>query len=342
MPVYKDNKRGTWYVKYSYTDRVTGKRKQVLKRGFKTKRDGTMWLAEQTTKENPSAITFRQLAQKSFEYRQPKEYTKIQQTAIFENYVPFIDTQVDSITKADVMNWYTDLTKKGLSASTMNLYIRVTKSVLKFGNEFYGLPNLTVGLKKVKEPRKVYETWTPEEFNQFIQYTSGHYKDLFMFLFWTGCRKSEAMALQYTDFYDGKVHIQRQLDRTDKFVDLKTESSDRVLKLPPSLQAYLKPVLERCSEECPFVFGDYRPLVKSSLHKQFKQAIADSGVKEIRVHDLRHSFATMMIGNDVNIVAVSKYLGHKTIDQTLKTYAHLFAKADDAMIEKIDTLIKTG
>lgn len=39
---------------------------------------------------------------------------------------------------------------------------------------------------------------------------------------------------------------------------------------------------------------------------------------------------------------VSKYLGHKTIDQTLKTYAHLFAKADDAMIEKLDTMIKTG
>ena len=58
----------------------------------------------------------------------------------------------------------------------------------------------------------------------------------------------------------------------------------------------------------------------------------ESGLKPIRIHDLRHSHSSWLIGNGMNIVAVSKRLGHASVEQTLTTYTHLIPAADEAMM----------
>ena len=68
---------------------------------------------------------------------------------------------------------------------------------------------------------------------------------------------------------------------------------------------------------------------------QFKKAIKASGVKNIRLHDLRHSHATILINNGVNIVAVSKRLD---IETTLKTYTHLLSDTNKELIDKINAI----
>lgn len=76
MPAYKDTKRGTWYSKYSYTDRITGKRKQVLKRGFATKKEATAWeMKERSSEKTSTSMTFSQLSQKYYDYRKQKDRT---------------------------------------------------------------------------------------------------------------------------------------------------------------------------------------------------------------------------------------------------------------------------
>ncbi|MBQ1324985.1 MAG: tyrosine-type recombinase/integrase, partial [Solobacterium sp.] len=70
----------------------------------------------------------------------------------------------------------------------------------------------------------------------------------------------------------------------------------------------------------------------------FNKAIAKAGVRKIRIHDLRHSHASLLINNGVNIVAVSKRLGHSNIEQTLQTYTHLLEKTDSQMLEIISGL----
>ena len=71
---------------------------------------------------------------------------------------------------------------------------------------------------------------------------------------------------------------------------------------------------------------------------QFKKAIKASGVKNIRLHDLRHSHATILINNGINIVAVSKRLGHADIETTLKTYTHLLSDTNKELIDKINAI----
>ena len=82
-----------------------------------------------------------------------------------------------------------------------------------------------------------------------------------------------------------------------------------------------------------WLFGDYRPISRDRVDYAFKYGITRSGVKKIRIHDLRHSHATYLINKGANIVAVSKRLGHKSINTTLSTYAHLMEDAENQIVE---------
>lgn len=71
-----------------------------------------------------------------------------------------------------------------------------------------------------------------------------------------------------------------------------------------------------------------------------RNGISAAQLKKIlrRLHDLRHSHATLLINSGVNIVAVSKRLGHSSINQTLKTYTHLLKNTDDELINTLEKL----
>ena len=75
---------------------------------------------------------------------------------------------------------------------------------------------------------------------------------------------------------------------------------------------------------------------KSSLHLTIDATIA--GLKVIRIHDFRHSYALLLINNGTNVTLVAKYLGHTKIEETLNTYSHMFSTALDSVVSVIDSL----
>lgn len=87
-----------------------------------------------------------------------------------------------------------------------------------------------------------------------------------------------------------------------------------------------------------FAFGGDRPLPPTSTDRAFAKACVASGVKQIRIHDLRHSCASLLISIGVSIVAVSKRLGHATVEQTLETYTHLLPDDQAQMIAALEKL----
>lgn len=342
MPAYKDTKRGTWYIKFSCTDRISGKRKQILKRGFPTKREATQWEAEQRTVKAPAtSITFRELLGKYFDYKKPRIKTRLNYTSNLENHFPYMDMEVDKLTKQKLMEWYLDLTEQDLSPGTTNLVLTIVKLILRFGNEYYELPNHSLTLKRMKAVKRKYNTWTVEEFNRFLECVeSPLYRAAFITFYWVGLRKGELLGLQYTDFKDGTFHVHQQMTEHG-LAPLKTEASERTLKLADVVLRAVEPFLGACSEERPFIFGGEKALPSVTLQDQFKRAINRSGVPDIRIHDLRHSFATNMICSGASIVAVSRYLGHSSINITLSTYTHLLQKTDDEMLEIMNLISKT-
>lgn len=345
MAIIKDKKRGTWMVKRYQKDVITGELKQVLKRGFKTKKEAQLWESSQVAFSDTTSATFTEIDNLFIDYKNPsKETTRKQEKTRVQKYLPFANVPITQISKQTLLEWYVDLIKReDIGIRTKNSCISTVKSVFKFANEFYNVPNTAVVLKTLRLPKqKEMVVWTPEEFNQFIQHTDGHYKNIFTFMYCTGLRRGEALALCKDDFdlEKGTVRIWHQIRKfADGFQPLKTESSERTLKLPTNVINAVRPLVNACSDDMPFVFGGNVSIPTATLQRKFEDGIKASGVKKIRIHDLRHSFATNAINNGCNIVAVSKYLGHSNIQQTLETYTHLLEKTDDEMIQTINSVV---
>ena len=86
-----------------------------------------------------------------------------------------------------------------------------------------------------------------------------------------------------------------------------------------------------------FVFGDTTPIHPHTLRQKKNENAKKADVKQIRLHDFRHSCASLLINSGANVTIVAKYLGHAKIDETLNTYSHIF---DNKMDEIVDTINK--
>ena len=341
MPVYKDVKRGTWYVRYRTKDPVTGKIQEKTKRGFQKQSDAKQFLAKMELESDPTtSVTFAVMNEKYVRYKNARQATQDRELKRVQKYMQlFKDRPMSKITKADLLEWLTWLDSRPVSTATKNHCVSVVSSTYRFANAYYGIPNISIVLKRFKKkPDEIREmqTWTPAEFNKFIRCEDNAvYRLLFEFLYWTGCRRGEALALRKQD-YDPKtgtvyIHHGVYMYHQEGFKPLKNASSVRRIKLDAVLNKTVSELCKRLPDADSFLFGILEPLGVKSVHEHFKKAIAKAGVKDIRLHDLRHSFATNAINHGVNIVALSKYMGHATIEQTLATYSHLLEKTADEM-----------
>lgn len=152
-------------------------------------------------------------------------------------------------------------------------------------------------------------------------------KYAFFLMYWTGIRLGELLALTVGDLNvkDKILLVNKSLNRVRKedVVTLpKTECSIRSIYLPQF-------VVDEMQDYCNKLYGKTKtdrlfPLTKTHLEKEIKRGANLAGLKPIRVHDLRHSHASLLISQGINIATISKRLGHENIQTTLKTYAHMF------------------
>ena len=347
MSVYKDKKRGTYYVSFSQKDISTGKFKHVTKRGFLTSKEAKQW-----ERENYGKVRIRNVS-KSFsdisrEWEQACQASlEVQQKhkAHFEKrFAEFQNRAVESITKADLICWRNELAEMPYSTRTKNTTIAYVKGVFRFATDMYGVPNTASMLRSLRqtndEAMQEMEVWTPEEFQRFLAMVDVPVLKLyFEFLFWTGCRRGEAVALQKNDVSDKHATIRySQRSRKGGLKPTKTKQVRRI-ELDDQLWNDLQPLI---LQDGRYLFGGDKALTPHVIERAFKNALSRSGVRPIRIHDLRHSHATWLINNGVNIVAVSKRLGHATIEQTLKTYTHLLSQTDQEMMFKINEYRSPG
>lgn len=87
-----------------------------------------------------------------------------------------------------------------------------------------------------------------------------------------------------------------------------------------------------------FVVSDNRPIADSTIYARKTKLANDANLHAIRIHDFRHSCASLLINNGANVTLVAKYLGHTKIEETLNTYSHMFSTALDSVVSIIDRL----
>lgn len=169
---------------------------------------------------------------------------------------------------------------------------------------------------------------TVDEVDAVADQLDGIYRNLFIFLPYTGLRIGEAMGLQGDDIRNGRVSVTKQL------------TSDRRLS-PPKNAASIRevPLAGKATQVLPHVdpkwlwaeAGKPQPPSHRWVSVKFKEAAERAQVEPFRVHDLRHTCASWLIGAGANIVHVSRWLGHARVTQTLDTYAHLMPDELDGL-----------
>ena len=347
MPAYKDEKTNTWYCKFYYTD-WQGQKRQKLKRGFKLQREAKEWerlFLEQFAK-SPD-ITFEALYSKYLKFKENRvraSTLKIQRVVIESHILPFFkDKIVSEITPADIVEWQNELLNKNLSASHTRQINTYLKMIFKYAIDYLGLSQSPVKSQICKSEKSKVDFWTPDEYKVFSDYIQDRIElyTAFEILFYTGMRKGELLALTLNDIdFDQKTI---DINKTLVYVNgeyttqpPKTPKSRRTIEVPE----FLLNEIQTYSEKIYGLNPGHRLFHKSLewLGISLKNICSRIDLKPIRVHDLRHSHASMLIDLGANPLMIAERLGHEDVKMTMNTYSHLFKSHEKEIIEKLETV----
>src|SRR5581483_10676880 len=179
----------------------------------------------------------------------------------------------------------------------------------------------------------------PDEIEAVLRAANPHYRPILAAAVFTGLRQGELLGLVWADvdFENGVVHVRRQLDRTGERTEPKTPQALRQVILMPSLARLLREHKLASAHSRPDdpVFATltgapmyYRNVVRRGLDAAVHQVGLDEGRQRLRFHDLRHTFASLLIAEGLNVVFVSRQLGHASPSFTLDRYGGLFDRAE--------------
>lgn len=340
-----DEVRKTYFVLIEYRDQ-NGKRLQKKKRGFTTKREARAWENETRDKLCRNVMDFRTLATTYFATLEVTQSTHDLRMRRLDTYMSsLLEQDVRDITKPIMQEWRVWLSEQEISSTTKNNILTLCKSIFRFGFQAYGLPDPAVVLRPFKKKPtevKTMQVWTIDEFNQFISVVDNPvYHALFRLLFWTGMRRGEALALTRDDLLpNNQISINKSFRRRiDGIGPTKNAASVRTITVDELTYRELEAVCAHA--EGPYIFGGKQPISTQTVNQLFDRKVALAGVKRIRLHDLRHSHASILLNDPtISVAAVSARLGHSNVATTMKVYTHVIDKATKSLNDKIASMSK--
>ena len=191
-----------------------------------------------------------------------------------------------------------------------------------------------------KEKSKEMLFWTKDEYLKFIEYVADKPISFYAFeiFYWCGLRMGELLALtpEDFDFKNNTIRINKsyqRLEGKDVITDPKTPKSNRTIVMPEFLSEEIESYLSMLYGLKPTdrIFQ----ISKGYLHHEMDRGVKLSGVKRIRIHDLRHSHVSLLINMGYSAVAIAERVGHESIEITYR-YAHLFPTIQNEMADKLN------
>lgn len=317
MAYYKKEENGKWYVQFRYKDHA-GVPKRKRKTGFSTKKEATEWMNEFIRKAQADMqMTFESFVEEYFENLSAdlRESTLNTKKHIVDLHIMpyFKDRDMVGIDARDIIKWQNQIKKKGFSDSYLNTIHGQLSAIFNHACKIYHLPynpcREAGGMGNKKSGNR--GVWTQEEMENFLEAVSDKpvVKYAFFLMYWTGIRLGECLALNVEDLNmeDKTLCINKSLNRVNG-VDIisppKTECSIRTIYLPQF-------VVDEMEEYCGKLYGRRNKdrlftVTKSCLEKEIKRGANLAGIKHIRVHDLRHSHASLLIAQGINIATIFK------------------------------------
>ena len=351
MKAEKDPKTGKWLIQYRFTD-WQGKRRKSTKRGFATKREAEEWLrtflVTQKADFDMKFEEFLKMYYADMETRLREHTMRTKKYIIDLKILPYFgQKRVNDITAADIRRWQNELIKKGYSPTYLKTINNQLSAIFNYAVKYYDLKGNpctkagSIGKSRAEEM----SFWTIDEFRQFVDCIMDKRQSYmsFMILYWTGMRLGELLALTPADIDLDKHTISitksyQRLGKKDVVTPPKTPKSKRLITIPEFLVVDIKDYMDSLYE----VQEDDRlfPVTKYFLEHEMQRGIKASGVKRIRIHNLRHSHASMLVELGFSPLEIADRLGHEKIETTLNTYSHLYPNKQIKIADRLDSEYK--
>lgn len=354
IPAYKDEKTGKWFAKFYYTN-WQGIKKQKWKRGFATKKEALGFERDFLEKQsaNPD-MTFQNLYEIYMEdmAARLKQSTLLTKKAVLQTHIlPFFGSKpINEIKASDVRRWQAKLmsSPNNYSQTYLKKINTELNSIINYAKRFYDLNTNpcgkagTIGKAKAEEM----DYWTYDEYIAFREGVKDKSLSYVCFevLYWTGMREGELLALSPADIdlNNKTISINRTYQRIegkDVFTSPKTRKSKRKIPIPDFL----------CQELSDYIQSRYMldaderlfPVTKSYLSHEMIRSCKNTGVKKIRIHDIRHSHASLLINQGCDALMLADRLGHEKVSTTLNTYSHLFPHKQQELVHSLESLQAT-
>ncbi len=361
MPVYKSKAEKTktnkiWYFKCCYSD-LEGNKKQKKSKKYLTKEEATkeearflLSIGENVCNQK---ITFN-YAYKEL-YLKKEEELRITTLKKINNYYKHIENtlgkiQINKLTLRQFKKWKTEMNNKDLCCSYKNKIYKLLCEIVRYAETHYNVTTNAIAIEgkfvDKNEKKKEMLFFTLEEFNKFLEVIDEQlWRTLFTVLFYCGLRQGELMALTWND-----IDLDNKTIYINKTLTTKLKGEKYTLFPPKTKSSYrIIPITEKVKDELTtlyntyntldgfnnnwFVFGGIYPTPETTIQKHKNAYCKKTGVKQIRIHDFRHSCASLLISKNADPVLVAKYLGHADVSMTLNRYAHLYKS-------KLNTIIK--
>lgn len=370
-------KNGTWTVDVSGgIDPVTFKRIRIVRKGLKSKKEAIeleyhLRVVELKEKNRDTFVTsdmlFSLLEKEDNQNHRKISYLTTQKNN-YDRHIKTYFQQVDmkKITYEHIYRFRESLKEKStkqnsdekLSNNTINKIMILLKKMFDSGirNELI-TKNPCQNLRKLPIKKPELNFWGIEEFLKFkslITEDEYQYNLFFTLAYFTGMRMGEILALTWNDinFYTSTIHVTKSVyyvNKTNHVNSTKTRAGTRYITLNQKLLNTLKEwkikqgeILSQfttSTQNLQVIQSTPVTVTKNMIDKKFKQILQrDPSLKRIRIHDFRHSHASLLINQGEDYLVVKERLGHASITTTIDTYSHLYPSKQKSIADKLDNL----
>ncbi len=362
-------KRGNvWAVSYYTGNKINGKYDRRTKCGFETKKDAEKYLREKLTEiDNGVAVFGSRSTLNEYLPEWLEHYSKSTNMAKntyngykvnIENHIlPIIgDIRLDRLSPYDIELLIDKMRSKELSVTSQRYALATLRVALNSAVKHRILSYSVMNCVDFPKPQKFHSyALSIEELKILFNKCVDDFNYLPVLISISlGLRRGEVLGLKWSDFDFKKktVHIQRTATPVNggyDFSPCKTQESNRVLFIPDYLIASLnawKSEQDVCYElnenfnpdDFVFFMPNNRIISATGLNKRFKKLLKECNLPDIRFHDLRHSWATMMLSQNIPTKIASSMLGHSNVATTLNIYTHMLTDMQKPAIDVLNSV----
>ena len=251
------------------------------------------------------------------------------------------ERRLDEIDVDDILALISDLRKQGYSGTTIVATLtplsRLFNHAVRRGLIEVNPVSKLDRSERPRVSRQERPVLNPEEIGRLLEAAAPRFRALLATAILSGLRQGELLGLHWrdVDFNNELIRVRTALDRKRRDVPPKTQRAVRDVILMPALADALRQhkTKTRFSQPDDYVFTTRTGTPHHAAHigrRALKPALEQAGLQHVRWHDLRHTFASLLIAGGANITFVSRQLGHTSSQITLGVYAHLLDREEQA------------